>query len=146
MARTARCYCGATRLSFDADPIQVVYCHCEDCRRWTGAAAPVFAAFDDQAVEGLAALGPGRSFVEGVARWTCAECGSPMLARFDYVPGQSWVPFGVIEDTDGLQPEFHCFEDHRHPWVSQAGLPGSAGTGRDRLNDTRNGWSPASRL
>ena len=139
MARSARCYCGSSNLSFGAEPVQVIYCHCEDCRRWTGAAAPVFAAFADSAVDGLAALGPGRSFVKGVNRWNCKDCGSPLLGRFDYVPDQSWVPLGVIEDASGLQPEFHCFASRRHDWVSDAGLPGSDGTGRDELNAAKNG-------
>ncbi len=134
MGRSARCYCGAATLSFMADPLQVIYCHCDDCRRWTGAAAPVFAAFADDVVDGLAALGPGKSFAKGVDRWNCAKCGSPLVGRFDYVPGQSWVPLGVIEDASGLKPEFHCFAERRHDWVPAAGLPGSNGTGRDALN------------
>ncbi len=134
MARSARCYCGEAKLAFTAEPLQTVYCHCDDCRRWTGAAAPVLVAFADDAVTGLSALGPGRSFNEGVHRWNCTACGSPLLGRFDYVPGQSWVPMGVIEDAAGLEPEFHCFADRRHAWFPDGGLPGSEGTGQDALN------------
>ncbi|MCY4181154.1 MAG: GFA family protein [Litoreibacter sp.] len=134
MARKARCYCGASHLSFSQEPLQVVYCHCDDCRRWTGAAAAVLAAFDDDSVRGVETIGAPRSFAEGVQRWNCPECGSPMMGRFDYVPGQSWVPLGVIEDASDLTPEFHCFADRRHPWVDDAGLPGSNGSGRDTLN------------
>ncbi len=139
MARSARCYCGQSRLAFTAEPLQVIYCHCDDCRRWTGAAAAVFAAFSDEDVAGLSDMGPARSFAEGVTRWNCNDCGSPLLARFDYVPDQSWVPFGVIEDTTGLAPGFHCFADRRHDWVPADGLPGSNGTGRDALNAARHG-------
>ncbi|MEM7471838.1 MAG: GFA family protein [Pseudomonadota bacterium] len=139
MARSARCYCGASKLSLTAEPLQVVYCHCDDCRRWTGAAAPVFAAFSDGDVAGLDLIGQPKSFSKGTNRWNCIKCGSPMLGRFDYVPGQSWIPLGVIEDSTGLAPEFHCFADRKHPWMPDAGLPGSEGSGRDVLNAVNNG-------
>ena len=139
MARSVRCYCGNATLSFASEPLQVVFCHCDDCRRWTGAATPVFAAFADEVVTGLSALGPGRSFNEGVTRWTCRDCGSPLLGRFDYLPDQSWVPLGVLEDAADLAPNFHCFSDRRHAWVAEDGLPGSTGTGRDTLNAVPHG-------
>lgn len=139
MPRTARCYCGASQLTFSADPLQVIYCHCDDCRRWTGAAAPVFAAFADDAVVDLDALGAGKSFTEGVNRWNCNTCGSPLLGQFAYLPNMSWVPLGVIEDTSGLTPSFHCFGDRAHTWMPDDGLPKSTGSGRDLLNEAVDG-------
>jgi hypothetical protein len=137
MPRAARYYCGAARLTFSAEPLQVVYCHCDDCRRWTGAAAPAFAAFADEAVSGLNAIVPGRVFTKGVTRWNCRDCGSPLLGRLDYLPDQSWVPLGVIDDASDLAPSFHCFSERRHPWMLEDGLPGSNGTGRETLNEAR---------
>lgn len=134
MGRSARCYCGASTLSFNSEPLQVVYCHCDDCRRWTGAAAAALAAFDDEAVTGLGSFGPSKSFSPGVQRWNCPDCGSAMLARFEYVPGQSWVPLGVIADASDLAPQFHCFVDRKYAWLPQDELPGAEGTGRDTLN------------
>ncbi len=137
--KSGHCLCKKTAWQYTGEASWACYCHCDDCRRWTGSAAPVFAAFEDDNVAGLEAVGPSRSFAKGVDRWNCAECGSPLLGRFDYLPGQSWVPLGMIEDAKGLAPTFHCFADRRHDWVPEAGLPGSDGTGRDVLNAAKDG-------
>ncbi|MEM6423293.1 MAG: GFA family protein, partial [Pseudomonadota bacterium] len=42
---TGRCYCGAITLEATAAPLTAAYCHCADCRRWTGAPVAAFAAF-----------------------------------------------------------------------------------------------------
>ena len=42
---TGRCFCGAIRFTASAEPFQVSWCHCKDCRRQTGAPAVVWAGF-----------------------------------------------------------------------------------------------------
>jgi hypothetical protein len=121
------------RLSFSAAPRTVAYCHCADCRRWTGGAVGTFAAFDDSALEGE--LGPGFSCHPGVERWNCRACGSPLAARFDYLPGQVYVPLGILDQAAGLAPQIHCHAESRLPWLHiQDGLERAAGSGRDALN------------
>ncbi|MFO6464770.1 GFA family protein [Jannaschia sp. KMU-145] len=132
---TGRCYCGASRLSADAAALTVAWCHCCDCRRWTGAPQPAFAAFAPETLH----LAPDtlRPFeaVAGVARWTCPTCGSPLAARFDYLPGQVWVPLGVLDQAETLVPASHSHADAALPWLHlDDGLPRSGGSGRDRLN------------
>src|SRR5262245_34720199 len=43
MAKTVRgqCYCGAVEIEMSGDPLEVGYCHCENCRHYS--AAPVSA-------------------------------------------------------------------------------------------------------
>jgi len=38
---TGRCYCGAVEIEVRGDPLEMGYCHCENCRRYS--AAPVSA-------------------------------------------------------------------------------------------------------
>jgi hypothetical protein len=128
---SARCYCGACSLSITAPPQAVTYCHCVDCKRWTGAPAPAFAGFDAQAIEGL---GTARSHSPGVARWNCDDCGSPIAARFDYLPDQIYVPLGIIDQADSLPPSLHCHDAKRLAWLHPDDLPRDAGSGRARLN------------
>ncbi len=45
---SARCYCGGTRLLFRAPPTTSSYCHCVDCRRWSGAPLAAFATMQSQ--------------------------------------------------------------------------------------------------
>ena len=125
-----RCYCGALSLVARGEPEVVAYCHCEDCRRWTGAPAPAFAAF------AKVTLSPaGKCFERGgVQRWTCPDCGSPMAAQFDYLPGQTYVPLGVLEGAGGLRPALHCHADKALTWaIHEDGLPRVDGSAREVL-------------
>ncbi len=137
MPPIGRCYCGQVTLESAAEPQVVTYCHCSDCKRWTGAPAPVFAAFETAA---LSLNGPVQEFSAPpgvtppkVIRWTCTACGSPLAASFDYLPDQLYVPLGVLEEMDSLAPTMHCHAQARAGWLEQDGLPEAQGTGRDAL-------------
>jgi len=133
---TVRCYCGTVDVTLPSAALRTVtYCHCQDCRRWTGSPLPTFAAFESRDFPDI----PGaRSFsvAEGVQRWICATCGSPIAARFEYLPGQVYVPLGVLDQAADLAPELHCHADAQMPWLHlEDGLPRSSGSGRAALNE-----------
>ena len=131
----ARCYCGATTLSIKAAAITVAYCHCDDCKRWTGAPLPAFAAFPEAAVTAAPELASPLSIVPGVDRWSCGTCHSPVAARFDYLPGQIYIPLGTLDTAERLPPAIHCHDHARYDWLHiQDDLPRSGGSGRDSLN------------
>ncbi len=119
----------------DAAPLTVAYCHCSDCRRWTGAPLPAFAAFAEDALRAEPPLSRPFEPVPGVQRWTCAACGSPVAARFDYLPGQVYVPLGVLDQAAALPPQLHCHTESQMPWLHlEDGLRRSRASGRDTLN------------
>lgn len=133
---TARCYCGATRLEFSLSPQTVAYCHCSDCRRWTGAPVAAFAAFDPNHMRASPDLGVGRSHATGVVRYVCADCGSPIAACFDYLPDQVYVPLGIIEESEQLPPQIHCHTNAQLPWLHlEDNLPRQPGSARVHLSD-----------
>ncbi len=95
---------------------------------------PAFAAFPNDCVttEPVVEL---REFGEGVWRATCPNCGSPLLARFDYLPDQTYLPIGIMSDPAPLAPEMHCHTDEKVNWLHMADdLPKHSGTGRVALN------------
>ena len=100
---TGRCYCGGITLSSQEAPQSVAYCHCIDCRRITGAPVAAFAAFGEKAVQASPAWPVSKSFAPGVSRWFCPDCGSPLAAAFDYLPGQLYVPLGLIDQAAELR-------------------------------------------
>ncbi|WP_299375415.1 GFA family protein [uncultured Tateyamaria sp.] len=109
----------------------MAYCHCGDCRRWTGAPVAAFAAFD---TTGLDIPGVDRSHAPGVRRWHCAACGSPLAAQFDYLPDQTYVPVGIFDQADLLQPALHSHADSALPWLHIAdALPRAEASARDVL-------------
>ena len=57
-----------------------------------------------------------------------------MAAQFDYLPGQTYVPLGMLDQADQLAPSLHCHADKALPWVlHDDGLPRVEGTAREVL-------------
>ncbi|MHA1189896.1 MAG: GFA family protein [Alphaproteobacteria bacterium] len=67
----------------------------------------------------------------------CASCGSPLASRFDYLPGQVYVPVGLLDQADELRPQVHSYGSQRLSWLhiddSIERFPQSS---RSRLADT----------
>ena len=131
---TARCYCGQVSLSTSKAPITVAFCHCSDCQRWTGSPAPAFAAFDPKDLTAEPAFGAGVVTNPGVERWNCTHCGSPLAARFDYLPEQIYIPLGLIDQAADLPAQIHCHSESVLPWLHiHDNAERAIGTGRDAL-------------
>ena len=134
MKPTARCYCGHVEVSADQDPVTVVYCHCSDCRRWTGAPLPAFAAFLPNTIT-LSRPIKEQEHSPGVMRRHCPDCGSPLTARFSYIKDQVYVPLGIFDDLTPLEPRLHCHADKAVTWLHLTDtLPRENGSARDTLN------------
>ena len=132
---TGRCYCGRVSLASKDAPSVVTYCHCSDCRRVTGAAAAAFAAFEDGTVTYEPSLKSVSSY-PGVDSWFCPYCGSSLGARFDYLPGQIYVPIGVIDQANTLAPTMHCHAEFKLDWLHiEDKAQMVEGTGRQKLQD-----------
>jgi hypothetical protein len=123
-------------LHSDQPPLVVAYCHCSDCRRWTGAPVAAFAAFPITSFTATPPQNSPTSHAPGVTRWNCLACGSPLMARFEYLPDQIYVPLGLIDQAADLPPQLHCHADAAFPWLQISDdAPRAAGSGRDSLND-----------
>ncbi|MEL7183614.1 MAG: GFA family protein [Pseudomonadota bacterium] len=131
---TGRCYCGASVVEARGAPLAISYCHCQDCRRVTGAPVAAFAAFPKGSVDVTPEIAPICAH-QGVRRWSCPTCGSPMLAAFDYLDGQVYVPLGILDNADVLAPQLHSHADACLPWLKlDDDLPREPASARDRLN------------
>lgn len=61
-----------------------------------------------------------------------------MLARFDYLPDQYYVPIGVLDQAEQLRPQMHCHADAALPWLHIADdLPRHGNTGRNALTGAK---------
>lgn len=98
-------------------PVTVVFCHCIDCKRWTGSPAPAFAAFEVASLQVSPALGEAVITNPGVGRWNCPNCSSPLGATFDYLPDQIYVPLGLIDQAEALPAQIHCYGEQQLPWL-----------------------------
>jgi hypothetical protein len=84
-------------------------------------------------------LGRGFSRHPGVMRWNCPDCGSPLAASFDYLPGQIYVPIGLLDQAAALPPQLHSHKASRLPWLHiEDDLQRSASSARISLNAPNN--------
>ena len=75
-----------------------------------------------------------KSFAPGVRRWSCPDCGSPLAAAFDYLPGQLYIALGLIDQAAELPPELHAHDGCRLPWLQIAdNIPRIGGSSRIAL-------------
>lgn len=96
-----RCLCGEVSFVVRGELRNVVNCHCERCRRFTGHHMAATAAAPDL----VDITGEVRWFspVPGVHYGFCAECGSSMFWRADAHPDSLSICAGTFEPPTHLQ-------------------------------------------
>jgi hypothetical protein len=112
------CLCGAVRFAASGAPKGVYWCHCQSCRRHTGAPVSVFVAFDRDAY--MVTKGeitkydstPGQT-----RRGFCVKCGSTLTC--ESLPSLAVTHFhiGAFDQPARLQPTKHYFVEERLPWL-----------------------------
>lgn len=133
---TGHCYCGKIKFSTTKEPQTVAYCHCDDCRRVTGGPVAAFAALDEKTVTFTPNEGRKVSLNSGASRTFCADCGSSLTGRYDYLPGQVYITLAVIDQANDLAPKIHSHESERFDWLHiEDDLPRTATSARLEIND-----------
>lgn len=122
--RSGHCLCGATTFAHDTDAVlwQAI-CHCESCRRATGAPmAGWFGVRDD----GWSWTGqtPGTyASSPGVTRSFCTTCGSPLAFASTRWPDETHFLAAALDDPTTYTPTAHVYCDEALPWAEgQDGL------------------------
>ena len=118
------CRCGAVAVRAAGAPRIVVYCHCRDCRRSSGAPVSLFAGYSAEHV----GLPRGEPKVyessPGVRRSFCGRCGTPISFEDDRLPGETYLPVGIFDEPEAFQPQTHDWESRRLRWFDVPdGLP-----------------------
>lgn len=121
---TGHCLCGATRYEASIAPIWQTHCHCESCRRATGAAFASFFGFTDGNWRWCGAAPATYQSSPDVWRDFCATCGTPMTYRSDRFPGETHFYAGTLDDPSAYAPTEHVHSAEMLPWLHLAdGLP-----------------------
>jgi hypothetical protein len=113
------CLCGAVRYRLRSEPFDAGYCHCELCRRSSGAPVLAFATvpIGDFVLTGAARRRRSSDFGE---RWFCAECGTQIAMHVDHQPQTIDFTIASLDDPDQLRPAFHIFFGSRIGWFDTA--------------------------
>jgi hypothetical protein len=119
--QTGQCLCGAVAYEIEGDFLMNGICHCKNCQRQAGSAFSIIAGvpkenfsltrgmlkvFEDTADSG-----------KKVQRKFCGDCGSPILSEIGDQPDSVYIKAGTLDDTSGLNPQFHVWCDSAQGWV-----------------------------
>ena len=113
---TGGCRCGAVRFEAAGEPNHISYCHCDDCRRATGAPVSAFVGFHAEDVRlGGEAL---RTFENGaVTRSFCSTCGSPIAYLDQRLADRVYFMLGAMDMPAAYKPTLHAYVREQLPYV-----------------------------
>lgn len=114
---SGRCLCGAVAYALPDDLAYAGYCHCSDCRRFSGSAFSAFGGID--AARFTITRGADR-----ITRYVktadtvlgfCSMCGSSLFAT---KPSTAMVHLrlGTLDSTPSLTPQTHSFVGSKAEW------------------------------
>ena len=118
-----RCLCGAVRFQAIGAPKWVLWCHCESCRRHSGAPASVFVSFADDVVTILSGEITKFTSSPGVERGFCSCCGSTLTCSNPKLPGETHFHIGAFERAAELVPTGEFFAGERLAWFNERAGP-----------------------
>jgi len=122
--RAGRCLCGEVKFTARGEPLFVVFCHCESCRRATGGVFVACCGFrrEDVGFEGAPPAYYASS--PGVRRGFCAHCGTSLTFESTRWPDDVHLMVGNFDAPGEFTPQCHVFAAERMPWLHFAdGLP-----------------------
>lgn len=123
MSLTGGCHCGRLRYVVTGELVEAGYCHCNICRRTTGAPVLAFASF---AVEGFSySQGQPAVYLSSSRgqREYCASCGTQICHRA-LAPVTIDINTGTLDKPEMAPPQFHIHVQEALPWLlTDDGLP-----------------------
>src|SRR5438477_10541243 len=78
---TGQCYCGAVQIAASGEPLDMGYCHCNECRRYPTAPVSIFTLWKPESVKiikGAESLGKFKSSELSDRRY-CTKCGGHVM-------------------------------------------------------------------
>ena len=124
------CLCGAVQFRIP-DALQYArYCHCSECRHFSGSAFSAFGGIpkaDFELVRGADAIAHYAKSVDTVLGF-CSVCGSSLYADKPQ-RGMLHLRLGSLLDAPSLRPQAHVYAATKAPWFDiHDGLPQYATT------------------
>ena len=118
------CACGAVRYEATGKPVDVAYCHCSDCRGFTGAPVVAWVAFESQNVRFLKGTRKIFESSSGIGWGFCSQCGGSLTWEGKSLrnPGVHITEFliSTLDNPGAHNPDRHWFDVERLPWFEIA--------------------------
>ena len=115
------CLCGAILYEVHGEVLNMWNCHCDHCRKITGAAfaTNIFINADEmKVVQGAPAIFQNKSDTGNtMTRYFCRDCGSPLFNENSGRPGIRVIRIGTIEDASFANPWCDLFISRALPYT-----------------------------
>ena len=114
---TGGCFCGKVRFEAGGEPFDLCVCHCEICRRTSGAPAIAWCSVKPGAFRFTAGAPAELASSETGLRRFCRDCGAQMTfqdSRLDEVD----VAIATLDDPAALSPVDQIWVERRLPWMA----------------------------
>lgn len=121
--REAACHCGQLRLDVEGDPFVVSICHCLACKRRTGSAFGMQAAFTPEQVTIVGRYSTYTRISDEADEKPhdfhfCPDCGSNVFYTEPDEPDLVVVSVGSFADPAFPPPTESGYDSRRHPWLA----------------------------
>ncbi|MBS0395489.1 MAG: GFA family protein [Proteobacteria bacterium] len=121
---TGRCLCGAIRYRCGPRLYAPTLCHCESCRRASGAHAVGWLTVSSRDFLVTAGAPAAIESSPGVRREFCGRCGAPLTYRNASRPDEVDVTLGTLDEPGRAPPADHIWMEDAPSWDRPAdGLP-----------------------
>jgi len=121
---SGRCLCGAVTYECGPPVLAPCLCHCESCRRASGAHAVGWATVSRDTFRVLTGSLRACASSPPVLRQFCELCGSQITYWNDGFAQTIDVTLATLDDPEALPPAEHIWMDHALSWDRpQDGLP-----------------------
>jgi hypothetical protein len=113
------CLCRSVSFEIDGRIHSARYCHCQNCRKFSGTAWAAWGLIQaDQLRVSPADASVTRYNSGGGFRVFCTVCGSPLWFEPAELPHYRGVPLGAIDDGEVPKPEMHAWTRSKVAWAS----------------------------
>ncbi|MEM7294047.1 MAG: GFA family protein [Pseudomonadota bacterium] len=117
---TGGCRCGAVRYQAREQAMDVAYCHCTDCRGFSGAPVVVWIAYNTNQCEFTGEAPSSYESSPGIEWLFCNKCGTSIAwtaasLRFDDLHITEFL-IGTLDDPQAAMPDRHWFAGEQLDW------------------------------
>jgi len=119
MSISGSCFCNAVQFRVSTAPKAVVNCHCNFCRKHSGAAFTTYAVVPESALEIISGHDAVAAFQikEQAHKHFCKQCGSPLFNKNARYPGLCMIYLGGISAPLDIVPTANIYCESQLAWV-----------------------------
>jgi hypothetical protein len=137
MEISGSCFCNTVQFKLNEDPKAVVNCHCNFCRKHSGAAFSTYIVVPEAALEITSGQDSISRFSirEDAHKHFCKQCGSPLFNQNERYPGLRMIYLGATSSAPEFFPVANIYCESQLHWVPAIAGIKSYAQGRTRQTE-----------